>query len=98
MSRWITDAKGNSVQLKDIQCQQCHKMFEATRFDAKFCGANCRKKNERKLKGIDDLARDILRLNERLNAMATDANQDLRSKWAAQKALKRVRDELTRIR
>lgn len=75
-------------------CQQCQKEFSATRFDAKFCSVNCRKRNQRKLEAIDKTYREIIRRIENLESLSAESNKDLRQKWAAQKRLKTIRDRI----
>ena len=98
MGGWSKNAKGQTVYLIDLTCEQCGKVFEAPRRDAKFCSVGCRKKSHRKINAIQSLGDDIIGLVERLNGMAADTNKDLRSKLKAQKELKRVRDEINKVR
>lgn len=76
-------------------CEQCGRSFDATRADAKFCGVNCRKASQRKLKNIEKLARNIIALQDQLRAMTT--SDDLRTKWAAQKQIKLVRENANKF-
>lgn len=96
MSGWTKNAKGKSVYMIDLTCEQCGKKFEAARRDAKFCSPNCRKNNQRKADSINDLAKQIMRDVKRLKDMS-EKEQNLRAKWVAQKQMKLIKDEISRL-
>lgn len=93
MSRWSRNSDGRVLYFKDVQCEQCHKMFEATRSDAKFCGDNCRQASRRNYLAIDRIGSDTIQLIEQLESLAGQ-DIDKRSKWTAQKQLMRIKEAL----
>lgn len=93
MSRWSRNAEGRVLYFKDVQCEQCHKTFEAQRSDAKFCSANCRQASKRKYLAINKMADDAISLIEQLESLAGQ-DIDKRSKWTAQKQLMRIKEAL----
>lgn len=96
MSGWFRNPEGRVVYLIDLHCEQCHKKFEATRRDTKFCSANCRKASHRKAEAINDLAKQIMREIKRLKDMS-EKEENLRAKWTAQKQMKLIKDEISRL-
>ena len=96
MGGWSKNSKGEVTYLIDLTCEQCHKPFVATRRDAKFCSPNCRKASHRKADSINALAKQIMWEIKRLKEMS-EKEENLRAKWVAQKQMKLIKDEISRL-
>lgn len=49
------DIDANYDGTYSVICYECGTEFEATRFDAAFCGSTCRSRNHRKSKQLDKI-------------------------------------------
>jgi hypothetical protein len=57
-------------------CKQCGRTFEASRYDAKFCGQNCRKAHSRKRENADKDGKTLFYSLQRYAQLRSD--DDLR--------------------
>lgn len=78
-------------------CENCKQTFKASRFDAKFCGVECRKQRHRRLQAMDKeaenvagLLRTAMGIRERLIRVVD--GDDKRMSWSACKQLELIDD------
>lgn len=78
-------------------CENCKEHFTASRWDAKFCGVECRKQRHRRLTAMDKEAENVagllrmaIGIRERL--MRVVDGDDKRMSWAACRQLELIDD------
>jgi hypothetical protein len=70
-------------------CEHCKREFRASRPDAKFCGANCRKAYSRRFDGVTTADEKALDRIVELSGYLTSADSEVRDK--AQKSLESLK-------